>query len=98
MTRTMLTGIFPPVLAVVLALPGFGQTFGEITGVVTDPSGAVVAQAAVTVTNPETNFTRKVTTNVSGNYSFPALLPGTYNVRAETQGFQAEVRTGVDLQ
>src|SRR5438477_8337141 len=96
--RTMMTGIFAPILVAVLALPALGQTFGEITGVVTDPSGAVVARAAVTVTNPATNFTRRVTTNVSGNYSFPALLPGTYNVRAETQGFQAEVRTRVELQ
>src|SRR6516164_8949916 len=79
-------------------LPCFGQTFGEITGVVTDPSGAVVANATVTVTNPETNFTRRVATNASGNYNFPALLPGSYNIRAEMQGFQAEVRNGVALE
>ena len=82
----------------VLALPVSGQTFGEITGVVTDPSGAVVANAMVTVTNPATNFTRKVTTNASGNYSFPALLPGLYNIRAEVEGFRAEARTGVTLE
>src|SRR6266852_4605151 len=81
-----------------LALPSFCQTFGEITGVVTDPSGAIVASATVTITNPQTNFTRQASTNNAGNYAFPALLPGVYNVRAEMQGFQAEVRNGVELQ
>src|SRR5207248_887480 len=79
-------------------LPSLGQTFGEITGEVTDSSGAVVIGASVSVTNPQTNFTRTATTNNAGAYSFPALLPGVYNVRAEMQGFQSELRTGVGLQ
>jgi hypothetical protein len=93
-----LSAILALIVAAALAVPGFAQTFGEITGVVTDPSGAVVANATVTVTNPATNFTRKVTTNASGNYSFPALLPGLYNIRAEVEGFRAEARTGVTLE
>src|SRR5712691_383106 len=81
-----------------LALPSFCQTFGEITGVVTDPSGAIVASAIVTITNPQTNFTRQASTNNAGNYAIPALLPDVYNVRAEMQGFQTEIRNGVELQ
>lgn len=84
--------------AACLALPSFGQTFGEITGVVSDSSGAVVAGATITVSNPQTNFTRTATTNNAGNYNFPALLPGLYNVRAESAGFGTEIRTGVELQ
>src|ERR1700756_4412121 len=76
----------------------FGQTFGEITGLVTDPSGGVVANALVNVTNPQTNFTRTANTNTAGLYTFPNLLPGVYNVKVEIQGFQAEVRTNVELQ
>jgi len=94
--RTTLIGILAGVIP--LAIPSFGQTFGEITGVVTDPSGAIVASATVTITNPQTNFTRQASTNSAGNYAFPALLPGVYNVRAEMQGFQAEIRNGVELQ
>src|SRR5437764_3240413 len=86
------------VLGAGLALPSLGQTFGQITGEVTDSSGAVVVGATVTVTNPQTNFTRTATTNNAGNYAFPALLPGVYNVRAEMQGFQSELRSGVELQ
>src|ERR1700682_3362799 len=79
-------------------LPCAGQTFGQITGVVTDASGALVVGATVTVTNPETNLTRSGITNNAGNYTFPSLLPGTYNIKADMQGFQAESRTGVELQ
>jgi hypothetical protein len=87
------------VLSAALAtLPCFGQTFGEITGVVTDSSGGLVVGATVTVTNPETGVTRNATTNTAGNYTFPALLPGIYNVKSEMQGFQAEIRNGVELQ
>ena len=85
-------------IALALAYPSFGQTFRQITGVVTDASSAVVANATVTVTNPQTNFTRMTATNAAGNYAFPALLPGVYNVRAESPGFQAEIRSGVELQ
>src|SRR6266852_4051526 len=80
------------------ALPCFGQTFGEITGVVTDPAGALVVGAAVTVSNPATNLTRTATTNNAGNYTFPSLLPGVYSVKAEMPGFQGEIRGGVELQ
>ena len=76
----------------------WAQTQGEITGEVTDASGGTVVGAVVTVTNPQTNFTRGATTNTVGNYVFPALLPGVYNVRVEAKGFQAEIRSGVELQ
>ena len=84
--------------ALVFATACFGQTFGEITGLVTDPSGALLVGAAVTVTNPQTNFTRTENTNDAGIYTFPNLLPGIYNVRVAAQGFQGAVRNGVELQ
>jgi hypothetical protein len=95
--RTTLLGCF--VLLVGLAvLPCSGQTFGEITGVVTDSGGGLVGGAAVTVTNPETNLTRTAMTNGSCNYTFPSLLPGTYSVKTEMRGFQSEIRNGIELQ
>src|SRR5260370_40385777 len=69
-------GLLVLILGLALAQPSFGQTFGEITGVVTDSTGGVVLNATVTVVNPQTNATRTATTNASGNYAFPALLPG----------------------
>ncbi len=75
----------------------FGQTFGTITGVVRDPSSAVVPNAKVTVTNTATNAVRNSTTNTEGLYSFPALVPGPYEVRVETAGFRAAA-SRLDLQ
>jgi hypothetical protein len=85
-------------VATVLALPAHGQTFGGITGVVMDSSGSVVVGAAVTVVNPQTNLTRSAVSNDTGNYNFPNLLPGVYNVRAEHAGFQTEIHNSVVLE
>ena len=52
-----------------------GQNFGEINGTVTDASGAIVAGAAVTITNTTTNVPRRILTNESGNYVAPFLTP-----------------------
>src|SRR5579871_2014084 len=93
-----ITGLVVLILGLAFLQRSFGQTFGEITGVVTDSTGGVVANATVTVVNPQTNATRTATTNASGNYAFPALLPGDYNIKVEAQGFQSEVRNGVRLQ
>src|SRR5579864_6924137 len=82
----------------VLSFPGFGQTAGQVTGLVTDPSGSVVVGATVTVTNSQTNVSRTITTNSAGNYTFPALQPGIYDVKAEMRGFRSEVRESVELQ
>ena len=82
----------------VLSLPGFAQTVGQVTGEVTDPSGAIVVGATVTITSSQTNLARTTTTNSAGDYSFPALLPGIYNLKAEMHGFQNEIHEGVDLQ
>ena len=88
-------------LAVLLVAPGFvarAQNFAEITGSVTDPSGAVMAGVTVTVTNTATNQVRKVVTNDTGTYSLPYLVPGLYDLRAETQGFKGALRKGLELQ
>jgi hypothetical protein len=84
--------------AVVLIPASFGQTAGSIDGVVADSSGSVIAGAKVTARNPQTNFAREAVTNTAGNYSFPELPPGIYDIRVETQGFKTEVRTSIELQ
>jgi hypothetical protein len=84
--------------AAVLIPASFGQTAGSIDGLVTDSSGSVIAGAKVTTTNPQTNFAREAVSNTAGEYSFPDLPPGTYNIRVEMQGFKIELRTSVELQ
>jgi hypothetical protein len=70
----------------------------EITGTVTDPSGAVVTGALITLANPATNTQRTVRTNTAGIYDLPALLPGNYNLKIEMAGFNAQVRNDIGLQ
>src|SRR5947208_14300403 len=93
-----LSGILLLSAVMSLATPLFAQTFGQITGLVTDSSGGVLVGAAVTVTNPQTSFTRTDNTNTSGIYSFPNLLPGLYSVKVSTAGFQSAIRSGIELQ
>ena len=63
--------------------------FGSIFGTITDPSGAAVAGAKVTVTSAAKATTFDTTTNADGNYSVTHLIPDTYNIRAEGSGFKA---------
>ena len=74
------------------------QTFrGTILGTVTDPSGAVVAGAKVTVKNTGTGLERTSETSADGSYSLPELPIGTYTVTVTQQGFQTFVATGVTV-
>ena len=76
----------------------FAQTFGDISGEVRDPSGAAISDASVALVNTATNATRTTKTNNSGVYAFPALQPGTYNLRAEKTGFKSFTRSGLEVQ
>jgi len=88
-------GLFCFVLlaALLLALPAAAQrTTGDITGTVTDATGAVVAKATVTAVNKSTNQSRTATTNDSGFYRFSDLPIGLYKVTANASGFKTVTR------
>lgn len=74
------------------------QTSGEITGTVSDSTGAAVEGALVRVENTATNQVRDVQTNQAGTYSIPFVTPGSYIVRAQKTGFKSAVRSDVVLQ
>src|SRR2546421_5477345 len=93
---TFIPGIL--ILLWALALPVSAQNFAEITGAVSDATGAVMAGAAVTAISASTNQVRRATTNETGNYSLPYLVPGDYDVRVESAGFKVATRKGVELQ
>jgi hypothetical protein len=86
---------------VLLALPmAFAQTIttGEITGTVTDPTGAIIAGATVTLTSPSTGAVRTDSTSATGSYRFPLVQPGDYVLKIVSAGFQTqESRTIVTL-
>jgi hypothetical protein len=74
-----------------------GQVTATIVGTVTDPSGAVVPGAKITVTNTGTGVSRSLETNAAGNYIAPELVAGAYEVRAEAKGFRPYSRSGIVL-
>src|SRR2546425_645125 len=67
-----------------------GETTSAIVGSVTDPTGAAIPGATVTVTNIENGLKRSVKTDDSGRFSFPQLKPGPYSVKAEADRFEAQ--------
>ena len=87
-------------LAAVLILTGviFAQaTDSVLVGIVTDASGAAVANGAVTATNKETNVKYATTTNAAGEYRLNNVPIGTYDVSATAKGFATSTTAGVEL-
>jgi hypothetical protein len=81
-----------------IELPADAQSnTGRILGSVTDPTGAAVAGASVTIRDVERGTTRTLTTSQSGDYIAPNLISGLYSVRVEARGFQSSERDGVQV-
>jgi hypothetical protein len=76
-------------LVVILLPAAHAQTTATVTGTVYDTSGAVIANARVTVVNQATQDTRSVLSNVDGRFAFPAVLPGNYTVKVSLKDFKS---------
>lgn len=95
LSRQMMIALLCVLLSSVLV---FGQgTSATLSGTISDPQGAVVPGATVTIKDTDTGQQRQVQTNESGYYRVTNLPPGNYEVRVERQGFRPEVRSGVKL-
>ena len=80
------------------SVPAFAQAvYGSILGTVTDPQGAAVSGATVTVTNQRKGTSDAATTNESGNYSVTHLIPDIYTVRVEAPGFKASEQKDINV-
>src|SRR5580698_9449269 len=77
---------------------GQGAYEAQVRGTVTDPSGAVLTNASVTITNVGTNVAQTAQTNEHGEYFFTGLRPSTYTVKVQAQGFRIAEKTNVVLQ
>jgi hypothetical protein len=91
-------------LAAVVFLSAFSLThelcaqgFGTLVGTVSDPAGALVANAKVTATESETGVTREAVTSTDGTYVIPGLRPTTYIVTVKAQGFSQYTQPNVTL-
>ncbi len=72
-------------------------THGLISGTVVDPTGAAIPGVKVTVRNQLTTVSQTTQTNASGYFVFPEILPGTYNVSAQKEGFQTLTVNGIHI-
>ena len=74
------------------------QQQATLSGIISDPSGAVVPDTAIRVTNNATQVTRTAVTNATGYYLVLNLTPGTYSIVAQKEGFKTATQTGITLQ
>lgn len=98
--RRLLQTCWVLLAACLLAMPAvsFGQGyFGSVTGVLTDPSGAVIPGAKVTLTDQNKGYAFNGTSDAVGRYLFRSIPPGVYSVTAEMHGFEKSVRTGISV-
>ena len=72
-------------------------SFGTITGTVTDPTGAVIVGAKVTITDTQTGISRTQISSEAGKYNAPNLVAGTYTVKVQANGFKLYLRRGISL-
>ena len=87
-----------------LALTAFfavGQLIAQSTtslrGLVSDNTGTVIPSAVVTISNPKTGFTRQTIADGTGQYQFPQINPGVYEIKVEKEGFRVAVQSAAEL-
>jgi hypothetical protein len=96
--RRVPVGVVAVVCALLFSTAVAAQTTGSITGTVVDNSGAVLPGVTVSATSPSLMGVQTAITNESGNYRFPALPIGTYNLSYELAGFSNVRREGIIIQ
>src|SRR5262245_32528705 len=102
LTRTAcaygLAALIPALLLVAAVRPANAQVlYGSVVGTVTDPSGAVIPGASVTLTSKQIGVNRTDKTDEGGRYSFVNVLPGNYDVTVNATGFKAFVAQALDV-
>jgi hypothetical protein len=85
-------------LSLLISTSAWAQVAGAtLSGAVTDPSGAIIPQAQISIKNVATGISTTAVANADGLYTAPNLLPGTYEITVSAPGFTTEVRTGIVL-
>jgi Carboxypeptidase regulatory-like domain len=84
-----------PLLFVLACAGAFAQANSEVTGIVTDQTGAVVAGANIVLTDPATSETHTATSGGTGLYDFAGLNPGNYNMKITSKGFESYAQNGI---
>jgi Carboxypeptidase regulatory-like domain len=84
-----------PLIFMLACVGALAQANSELTGIVTDQTGAVVPDAKITLTDPATGASKTTVSGATGLYSIPGLNPATYNMKVAAKGFQSYAQNGV---
>ncbi|HWE84634.1 MAG TPA: carboxypeptidase-like regulatory domain-containing protein [Terracidiphilus sp.] len=84
-----------PLFLVLMCVGLYAQANSELTGIVTDQTGAVVAGAAITITDPGTGSTKTAESGATGLYDFNGLNPANYNLKVTAKGFETYEQNGI---
>jgi hypothetical protein len=90
--------LLPVLIVGSLTAPRAFAQAAQISGLITDSSGARIPNAKITVVNRDTGISRSVDANSDGFYSVPLLQPGNYMITAKSTGFATQVQTGITLE
>ena len=96
--RLFLVGCLSLIATTIGSRGAIGQTLGSIAGQARDASSGAIPETKVTATNTGTNAQRTAVTNDAGEYAFPSLPPGVYNLKAEKTGFKTLLKNQVEIQ
>lgn len=97
-TTGVLFGVLVIAFSLFVSIPAYAQVAGAtLSGTVTDPSGAAVPNAAVSITNTSTGISKDVATDSAGFYTAPNLTPAVYDVKISAAGFSTQTQTGITL-
>ncbi|HEY2472236.1 MAG TPA: TonB-dependent receptor [Terracidiphilus sp.] len=93
--RTSYRFLLLPLMFVLACVGAFAQANSNVTGIVTDQSGAVIAGANITLTDPATGATKATTSSDTGLYEIAGLNAANYNMTVTVKGFQTFVQNGI---
>ncbi len=87
--------ILLPLMFVAVCAGAFAQANSELTGIVTDQTGAVVPDAKITITDPGTGASKSTTSGATGLYDISGLNPANYNMKVTAKGFESFAQNGI---
>ena len=95
MTQANLSRLLLPLVLMVAGAAALAQANSELTGIVTDQTGAVVPDAKIVITDPATGFSKTTTSGGTGLYDISGLNPANYNMKVTAKGFESFAQNGI---
>src|ERR1700722_14095360 len=96
-SQSALRCLFLVAATLLLSTSALAQATGQITGVVSDPTGRVLPSAGIELINSATSQIRNTTSGPDGSFAIPLVNPGTYQVQVSLTGFKTSLTRGIEV-